>query len=284
MFYLKPPVLTRTPEVSQVLSRKKIEGFYIDTDNNQNDFALISETLVENEIIQTEKISAAENNSPISNTYEPTETPENIIQANQPIQETKQYPGGIIFNEILPSPEGSDETEEWIEIFNKNDFAVDLTGWQIKDIAGKIKNYTFPENSIINERKYLVLKRPETKITLNNDSDGLELIKPDGNVTNKVSFEKSVTGASYNLTDSDWQWSNALTPGSENIIQNPESDKNQTNTANKSAFSSEKARASIGQTIKNSNKISFFLIFTALLLATVSANGILFLKKKILKS
>src|SRR4030042_7178446 len=34
--------------------------------------------------------------------------------------------GGIIFNEILPSPEGPDETEEWVEIFNKNDFEVYL--------------------------------------------------------------------------------------------------------------------------------------------------------------
>jgi len=49
----------------------------------------------------------------------PKESLESGIKTKDNIQpqildeETKTYPSGIIFNEILPSPKGSDETEEW---------------------------------------------------------------------------------------------------------------------------------------------------------------------------
>lgn len=267
------------PEAGQIIFRKKNGGVFQDTDNNQNDFTLIPEALTENETIQTEKIPVAENVVPAS----PSETPPIAVKTNQSEEKPKQYPNGIILNEVLPSPEGSDETEEWIEIFNKNSFEVDLSGWKIQDTAGKITSYVFKAGSNIGIRSYLVVKRPESKITLNNDADGLELIRPDGMTADKVSFEKSAQNASYNLTDSGWQWSNILTPGSENIIQDPESDKNQRNTTNGSVFSSEKTRASIGQTLENGNKMPFFLIFIALSLATISAAAILFLKRRILK-
>jgi hypothetical protein len=48
------------------------------------------------------------------------ELPEQQLKAEEDTQpqilkeETKTYPIGILINEILPSPKGSDETEEWI--------------------------------------------------------------------------------------------------------------------------------------------------------------------------
>jgi hypothetical protein len=52
------------------------------------------------------------------------------------------YPTGVFINEILPNPAGADETEEWLELKNSNNFDVDLSGWQIQDKAGSIKTYT----------------------------------------------------------------------------------------------------------------------------------------------
>ena len=126
------------------------------------------------------------------------------------------YPAGIVLNEILPSPEGADETNEWIEIFNQNDFEIDLSSWKIEDTTGKIATYTL--NTKIPGLGYLVLYRPETKITLNNDIDGLNLINPAGKIADLLSFEKAPLGQSYNKTPSGWLWSTTLTPGKENII------------------------------------------------------------------
>jgi competence ComEA-like helix-hairpin-helix protein len=130
----------------------------------------------------------------------------------------KIYASGILINEILPSPEGSDATEEWIEIFNQNSFEVDLSDWKISDTEGVVKIYTFPKGTKISAQGFFVLTRPESKITLNNDGDGLNLIQPDGKIINSVSYEKAPSGHSYNRIPPGWVWSTVLTPGSENII------------------------------------------------------------------
>jgi len=44
---------------------------------------------------------------------QPEPQPEQQIETGS-LQTPSSYPDGIIFNEILPSPEGADETEEWI--------------------------------------------------------------------------------------------------------------------------------------------------------------------------
>lgn len=135
--------------------------------------------------------------------------PQPQIKSDKPaVDDSRQqtYPSGVVFNEIMPSPEGPDETEEWIKISNQNDFEVDLSSWQIKDKEGKITTYTFPKETKIPALKYLVLKRPETKITLNNDGDGLELINPNGEIVDSMNFEKSPQNQSYIKTPSGWVW------------------------------------------------------------------------------
>ena len=126
------------------------------------------------------------------------------------------YPAGIVFNEILPSPEGPDAEEEWIELYNQNNFEVNLSGWTIKDTVGSTKTYTL--NSEIPANGYLVLLRPETKITLNNTGDGLNLINPNKEIIDSVNFEKASPNQSYSKTSSGWTWNNNLTPGEKNII------------------------------------------------------------------
>ncbi|MDO8743398.1 MAG: lamin tail domain-containing protein [Candidatus Azambacteria bacterium] len=128
------------------------------------------------------------------------------------------YPFGIIFSEIMPSPKGADETGEWIEIFNKNNFGTDLSGWQIADTAGKTNIYALPAGTKISAMGFLILSRPETKIILNNDIDGLNLIQPDGKIINSVNYEKAPQGQSYGLINSRWVWSESPTPGTANTL------------------------------------------------------------------
>ncbi|MDP2910251.1 MAG: lamin tail domain-containing protein [bacterium] len=126
------------------------------------------------------------------------------------------YPKGIIFNEILASPDGPDGENEWIEIYNENDFEINLSGWQIKDGAGKITIYTL--NKKIPALGYLVFSRPETKITLNNDGDELFFFNPNKEIINSIIFNKAPLNQSYSRTSSGWAWNSNLTPGEKNII------------------------------------------------------------------
>ena len=107
------------------------------------------------------------------------------------------YPDGILINEILPSPEGADEENEWIELYNSNNSEVDISGWKLKDTVGTPKIFTIPDGTKIAAQETIAFWRPETKITLNNDGDGVVLLKPDGEAADSVSFEKAKTGQAY---------------------------------------------------------------------------------------
>lgn len=184
------------------------------------------------------------------------------------------YPSGIFINEILPSPVGPD-TEEWIEIFNQNDFEVNLSNWEIGDTVGKTKTYILPKETKILAKEFLILKREITKITLNNEGDGLNFIQPDGKIIDQIFYEKSLEGKSYNRTESGWAWSSNLTPGFPNIIPDQTSE-----TEEPESFPAEKKElATISQQLPQS--LITFLI--ALGIAIFSGIIILILKRKIIK-
>ena len=180
------------------------------------------------------------------------------------------YPSGIILNEILPSPEGPDETEEWIEIYNQNNFKVDIAGWKIKDNEGKSAIYIFPDKTKIEPNGYLVLTRPQTKITLNNTGDKLMFIQPDGKIIDSAIYEKSLYAQSYNKVKADWLWSSALTPGLANIITDGSIKEKSKETKEKETLvKNEQIVASLNQTISKSR--SFLSVFlTALGIAIFS--------------
>lgn len=180
------------------------------------------------------------------------------------------YPTGIVLNEIMPSPEGADEQNEWIEIYNQNTIEIDLSSWKIYDTEGSIKVYTFPADSKIHGNNYLVLKRPTTNIILNNTKDGLKIENPVGVVSDTVSYTKSPINQSYNRVGSNWIWSKTLTPGSKNIISTEDA-LNKTVTPQKDEnVEEENLLASLEQGIpKRKNFTNIFLIGTVVSLLSV---------------
>ncbi|MCX6723099.1 MAG: lamin tail domain-containing protein, partial [Candidatus Staskawiczbacteria bacterium] len=118
----------------------------------------------------------------------------------------------------LPNPSGADETNEWVELYNSNNSDVDLSGWQLKDIEGTATTFIIPQNTKILANGFLIFKRPNTKIMLNNDADGLNLLTPDKKIIDSVNYTKAPLGQSYNKNNSGWQWSTTLTQGATNII------------------------------------------------------------------
>jgi len=222
---------------------------------------------------------------------EPIETPktENSIREELPKPEPEKatpisYPSSIIFNEILPSPEGADSENEWIEIYNQNNFEVDLSGWIIKDTIGSTKSYTL--STTISPHGYLLLKRPETKITLNNDNDGLVLLNPNKKTVDSVSFGKVPQNQSYSKISSSWSWTTTLTPNSKNIItrnseqrtvnneQNPSEDKFKTGSIENSP-----QRIKLVDDLEKTSKSRVFSI--AFIIALLSSISFLIIKNNL---
>jgi hypothetical protein len=134
---------------------------------------------------------------------------------------TIPFSDDIVFTELLPSPSGRDEDEEWVELLNRGDRRVSLAGWEIADQVGRTKTYVFGTEAAMEAGEFVVFSRQETGVTLNNEGDGLSLMDPGGRKIDQVSYGKAPTGESYILIDGVWKWSAAPTPGKENTIPRP---------------------------------------------------------------
>ena len=187
----------------------------------------------------------------------------------------------IFLNEILPSPEGPDAENEWIEIFNGNNFGVDVSEWQIRDTIGATKTYTIPEGTKIDPNGFLLLPRPETKITLQNSGDALELLNPIGEVVHKVNYGKAPLGQSFNRTLSGWAWSKSLTPGEINIITVPEVQETGPSQISKEKEDKKLLTAGVGEKLPEESSNSLIIFLTAIGVAIISAVIVLILKRRI---
>jgi len=132
----------------------------------------------------------------------------------------KVKPQQITINEFIPSPEGKDEENEWIEIYNDSDSIVDISEWQLDDIASGSKPFIFPENTLIAPKSYIVFSRQITGIALNNDKDSVRLLLPEGVVFQEINYEDPKQGQSSARTDEGFVWS-VPTPGMANIVSPP---------------------------------------------------------------
>ena len=125
------------------------------------------------------------------------------------------YSEKILINEVMANVTGSDSDGEWIELVNVDSREVNLAGWQITDTKTK---YFFPEDTLLAAGEYLIITRPESKITLNNSADSVLLIDPKGEIINGVEYAKALEDSSFarkNFSDR-WLWTEKYTPGAIN--------------------------------------------------------------------
>ncbi len=111
----------------------------------------------------------------------------------------------LIISEFLPNPEGSDDSE-WIELFNQSDKELDLNGFMIDDQEGGSKPYQFSSTTIL-ANSFLLVKRQDSKISLNNSGDSVRLLRPDGSVWQEVLYEKVPEGKTWAWDFENLEWS-----------------------------------------------------------------------------
>ena len=125
----------------------------------------------------------------------------------------------IFINELLPNPEGSDDTE-WIEIKSIDIEPVDLSGWKLDDDEGGSRLYKIPDGTIINPGQFLIFKKDQTKLALNNTYDSARLFDPEGEIFFEISYDEVTERAAFARDESgNFKWTTKLTPGAENIFQ-----------------------------------------------------------------
>ena len=189
----------------------------------------------------------------------------------------------ILFSEVLPAPEGADSENEWFELYNSNNFSVNLNGWSVKDESGAVKTFFFGTGDEITANGFLIINRTKSKITLQNNGDGLTLSDPAGKIIDEMSYAAAVSKQSYNRTANGWQWSPLLTPGKVNqmpLLKIESANQENSTTAAQSAENiplQAKASDFAPKTLSISKVISFVL---AIIIALDSSLVVFFLKTR----
>jgi hypothetical protein len=121
----------------------------------------------------------------------------------------------ILINEIYPEPARGSKQEEFIELFNPTESTIDLDGFKLYDLSS-----SFKLNGKIESKKFFVIKKSESNISLNNTGqETVTLEDKDGKIIASVEYEDAPKTQSYNLgAEGTYYWSGSLTPGKENGI------------------------------------------------------------------
>lgn len=117
----------------------------------------------------------------------------------------------VVINEVLPDPSGSENDEEFIELYNKGTEAVVISDWNLSDKSGKVFMIT---ETTINPGEFIVFKSAVTKISLNNSGgDDVILKNTNGTVIDQMSYDNALEDRSWSrIPDGTGGFSNNTPP------------------------------------------------------------------------
>ncbi len=138
---------------------------------------------------------------------------ESFEEASVVCSSTISY-GGIIISELFPNPKGVDDGE-FIELYNPNDYDVDLSSWSMNDTS----SYFYKLNQKILAKSYISIYKSDSKISLNNSNESLKIFDCNKNLIWAVEYDKSIEDKSYsyNFLDGKYYFVDP-TPNEENYF------------------------------------------------------------------
>ncbi|KKP91830.1 MAG: hypothetical protein UR94_C0011G0009 [Parcubacteria group bacterium GW2011_GWA2_36_10] len=123
----------------------------------------------------------------------------------------------LLISEIMPNPKGSDDNE-WLELYNNSDQAIDLFAWSLDDADGGSKPFIFASSTIISPGEFKVFTRQETGLTLNNNTDSVRLLMPTKDLWQEIKYENIPEAQSYayDVVNQEWSVNKNATPNASN--------------------------------------------------------------------
>jgi hypothetical protein len=131
----------------------------------------------------------------------------------------------VQLSEILPNPASpkTDADDEFIELYNPNTKAFDLSGFKLQiasATSSTIHSYTIPAGTTIAAKGFKAFMSADTNLSLNNTAGQAWFVDPlDHTVSTTGAYSDVTEGASYINTSGRWQWTMSPTPGSANKLQ-----------------------------------------------------------------
>jgi hypothetical protein len=131
----------------------------------------------------------------------------------------------VILSEIFPNPASpqTDADDEFVELYNPNTKAFDLSGFKIQFgsmTSSTIHNYTIPDGTMLPAKSFKAFTSATSSLALNNTAGQVWFVDPlDHTVTTTGLYNGVKEGQSYINTNGKWQWTGKPTPGSANLLQ-----------------------------------------------------------------
>lgn len=132
----------------------------------------------------------------------------------------------VRLNEILPAPSSG---EEFIELEVVDEGGGYLHGWALQDASGKVFTFDQAVGETRADRFYLVYASV-SKLALNNTGDRVDLINPQGEVTDSAEYGAAEADLSWSRFTEGWGWGE-VSAGGENVaveveepVEEPEED------------------------------------------------------------
>ncbi|MDQ4077454.1 MAG: lamin tail domain-containing protein, partial [Chloroflexota bacterium] len=136
-------------------------------------------------------------------------------------------PGNLQLNEFLPRPTSDwdgdgviDSHDEYIELVNRSNQTINLTGFQLDDAVGGTSPYTL--SGTLSPGGIHVLFRSQTGIALNDDGDSVRLLAPGEIVWDEHDYSSATLDQAWSR-DADGAWHDdwAPSPGLANVSPPP---------------------------------------------------------------
>ncbi|TKJ34600.1 MAG: hypothetical protein CEE38_17145 [Planctomycetes bacterium B3_Pla] len=100
--------------------------------------------------------------------------------------EDETQTGTLLIVALLPNPPGKDIDKETATIRNVSQQAINLNGWKLRDLSGK--TWSLSSLGMIQPGAEKTITRHGQPMSLNNDGDTIDLIDPDGDVVDSVTY------------------------------------------------------------------------------------------------
>lgn len=144
----------------------------------------------------------------------PTQPGRSVNSNTNQSTQTGSANGDVLITELFPNPDGRDQDNEFIELYNRGSEPVALLGWQLTDGKRSISL----TNIIIDSGDYLALPYATTKLLLRNSSGTITLLNPGGRTVDAIAYPETKAGQSFSRigTAGNWEWSEKPTAGRPN--------------------------------------------------------------------
>lgn len=125
----------------------------------------------------------------------------------------------IDITELLPNVAGSDDGNEFIELYNPGDIAVDLARYRLQVGPNFEKTYAFPKGSSVPALSYASFTNSAIDFSLLNTSSRVRLVSTDDQVISESPlYTNPADDESWSLLDGLWAYTNQQTPGLPNLV------------------------------------------------------------------